>query len=192
MGRPGDGNNDPQAKQQPRLVSRASPEWEATGTRASTAPPGPGASLRARIAGEIARARSRPLRPAVLRALTCSPAAIPGFLSRLVTQIAGSYPKRVVIGVRRVSMQPTTAPALAAARTHGGFGEASAQRIAARTAAAGALESAGWALLHDRLVADHVVIAEHHRDFSLPESTGPHSGGTSNGGPSSSASYLPV
>jgi hypothetical protein len=32
-------------------------------------------------------------------------------------------------------MQPTTAPALAAARTRSGFGEASAPRIAARTAA---------------------------------------------------------
>jgi len=38
-------------------------------------PPGPGASLRARITGEIVQARSRPLRPAVLRALTCSVAA---------------------------------------------------------------------------------------------------------------------
>ena len=64
-------NEEQQAKQQPPLplVSRANLEWEATGTRTSTAPPGPGASLRARIAGETARARSRPLRPALLRGL---------------------------------------------------------------------------------------------------------------------------
>jgi len=68
------GNDDQQAKQQPprRLVSRTNLEWEATGTPTSTGPPCPGASLRARITGEIAQARSRPLRPAVLRALTCS------------------------------------------------------------------------------------------------------------------------
>ena len=70
------GNNDQQAKQQPpRLVSRANLEWEATRTRPDTGPPGPGASLRARIAGEISQAPSRPLRPAALRALTCSVAA---------------------------------------------------------------------------------------------------------------------
>ena len=64
-------------QQQPPLplVSRANLEWEAAGTRTRTAPPGPGASLRARIAGETARARSRPLRPTVLRALGCGVAA---------------------------------------------------------------------------------------------------------------------
>jgi hypothetical protein len=77
------GNDDQQAKQQqPRLVSRANLEWEATRTATSTGSPCPGASLRARIAGEIGRARSRPLRLAVLRALTCSVvAAILGALA---------------------------------------------------------------------------------------------------------------
>ena len=77
------GNDDQQAKQQqPRLVSRANLEWEATRTPTSTGSPCPGASLRARIAGEIERARSRPLRLAVLRALTCSVvAAILGALA---------------------------------------------------------------------------------------------------------------
>jgi len=55
-------------------MSQANLEWETTGTRTSTAPPGPGASLRARIAGENARARSRPLRP-TLRGLVYGVAA---------------------------------------------------------------------------------------------------------------------
>jgi len=71
-------NEEQQATQQQPplpLVSRANLEWEATGTRTSTAPPGPGASLRARIAGESASARSRPLRPALLRGLVYGVAA---------------------------------------------------------------------------------------------------------------------
>ena len=65
-------------------------------TRTSTAPPGPGASLRARIAGETARARSRPLRPTVLRALGCGVAA--GVLAAVLwALLASPNPLSVVL-----------------------------------------------------------------------------------------------
>lgn len=89
------GNDDQQAKQQqPRLVSRANLEWEATRTPTSTGSPCPGASLRARIAGEIGRARSRPLRPAVLRALTCS--VVAAVLAAILGVLASPNPASVL------------------------------------------------------------------------------------------------
>jgi len=159
-------NEEQQATQQQpplRLVSRANLEWEATGTRTSTAPPGPGASLRARIAGESARARSRALRPTVLRALGCGVAA--GVLAAvLCALLASPNPLSVVLtaaGIAAVvgfilTLHPQVTGRL-------GYEPAARDlRCQARQetrVAAGleALESAGWVVLHDRLVAAHRV-----------------------------------
>jgi len=158
-------NEEQQETQQPPLplVSRANLEWEATGTRTSTAPPGPGASLRARIAGETARARSRPLRPTVLRALGCGVAA--GVLAAVLwALLASPNPLSVVLtaaGIAAVvgfilTLHPQVTGRL------GYDPSARDLRCQARQetrVAAGleALESAGWVLLHDRLVAAHRV-----------------------------------
>ncbi len=157
-------NEEQQETQQPplRLVSRANLEWEATGTRTSTAPPGPGASLRARIAGETARARSRPLRPTVLRALVYGVAA--GIIAAVLWALLASPNP----------LQILTAAGIAAvvgfiltlhAQVTGRLGYDPSARDLRRQArqetrvAAGleALESAGWVVLHDRLVAAHRV-----------------------------------
>ncbi len=158
-------NEEQQETQQPplRLVSRANLEWEATGTRTPTAPPGPGASLRARIAGETARARSRPLRPTVLRALGCGVAA--GIIAAVLwALLASPTPLSVVLtaaGIAAVvgfilTLHPQVTGRLAYDPSARDLRRQARQetRVAAGLEA---LESAGWVLLHDRLVAAHRV-----------------------------------
>ena len=151
-------------QQQPPLplVSRANLEWEATGTRTPTAPPGPGASLRARIAGETARARSRPLRPALLRGLGCGVAA--GIIAAILWALLSSANPLQILAAAGIAAAVGFVLTLHAAGT-GRLGYEPAARDLRRQArqetrvAAGleALESAGWVLLHDRLVAAHRV-----------------------------------
>jgi hypothetical protein len=159
------GNDEQQAKQQPppRLVSRASLEWEATGTRTTTAPPGPGASLRARIAGETARARSRPLRPTILRSLAGGVAAAiaTAILWALIASPHPLWALPAASGVAAVVGFTLTLAVLGRARV--GYDRAvrdlrrQAREETRVAAGLEGLESAGWVLLHDRLVAAHRV-----------------------------------
>ncbi len=142
-------------------MSRANLEWEATRTRTSTGPPGPGASLRARIAEEIARARSRPLRPAVLRALTCSLAA--AVLAAILWALASPNPAWVLTAASTATVVGCILTVGTQVTTRFGYDPATRDlrhqaRQETRTAARlQALESAGWVLLHDRLVVAHRV-----------------------------------
>ena len=155
-------NEEQQETQQPplRLVSRANLEWETTGT--PTAPPGPGASLRARIAGETARARSRPLRPTLLRALGCGVAA--GIIAAVLWALLTSANPLQILAAAGIAAAVGFILTLHPQVT-GRLGYEPAARDLHRQArqetrvAAGleALESAGWVLLHDRLVAAHRV-----------------------------------
>ena len=157
------GNDEQQAKQQPpRLVSRANLEWESTGTRTSTAPPGPATSLQARISGETARARSRPLRPALLRALVCGAAA--GTLAAILWAVLASPDPLGVLAAGGLAVVAAAVLTLHAPLT-GRLGYNPPARDLRRQArhetrvAADleGLESAGWVVLHDRLVAAHRV-----------------------------------
>jgi len=151
-------------QQQPPLplVSRANLEWEAAGTRTRTAPPGPGASLRARIAGETARARSRPLRPTLLRGLGYGVAA--GIIAAILWALLSSANPLQILAAAGIAAAVGFVLTLHAQGT-GRLGYDPAARDLRRQArqetrvAAGleALESAGWVLLHDRLVAAHRV-----------------------------------
>jgi hypothetical protein len=149
------GNDEQQATQQPPppLVSRASLEWEATGIRTTTAPPGPGTSLRARIAAETTRARSRPLRPTILRSLAG------GVAAAIAAAILWALP--VASGVAAVVGFTLTLAVLGRARV--GYDSAVRdlrRQVREETRVAAGLEgldSAGWVLLHDRLVAAHRV-----------------------------------
>ncbi len=122
---------------------------------------GSGASLRARIAEESARARSRPLR-LTLRGLVYGVAA--GIIAAILWALLSSANPPQILAAAGIAAAVGFVLTLHAQVT-GRLGYEPAARDLRRQSrqetrvAAGleALESAGWVVLHDRLVAAHRV-----------------------------------
>jgi len=158
-------NHEPQAKRQTPaqpLVSRASLQWETAGTRAVGAPV-PAASVRARLAGQKAKARLDPRCPALIRA--GSGGVFAGVLVTVAVLLVGGPRDPLAVFTAAVVTVVVVTVVLAAWHFRARWGydamgwELRGQaRLEERVAASLApLDTAGWVLLHDRLIAAHRV-----------------------------------
>jgi len=151
--------------QQPRIgfitdgsVSRAALHWEQV-DRAGGAP-GPGASLRARASGERARARTTALRPVALRVGVPTALTIAVLVALWTAGTLGVVAAATAVGVV-LAVGAAVFGYLTRARW-GWDGPSRELRRRARhetrvAATLDPLESAGWVMLHDRLVDAHRV-----------------------------------
>jgi len=151
--------------QQPRIgfitdgsVSRAAPHWEQV-DRVGGAP-GPGASLRARASGERARARTAALRPVALRV------GVPTALTpAVIVALRPVGTLGVVAAAAAVGVVLAVGAAVFGYLTRARWGWDGPSRELRRrarhetrvAATLDPLESAGWVVLHDRLVDAHRV-----------------------------------
>ncbi len=144
----------------PPRVSRASLQWDTTDTRAPGAP-APAASVRARLAGQQAKARQHPWQPRLWRAELTG--ALTGAAAGTLTGLVGvTLWSALIVGLAvAVVVTAMTCGWLMADRYgYDSVGRELRQhvRLEERVAASlEPLETAGWVVLHDRLIAAHRV-----------------------------------
>jgi len=144
------------------VVSQASLQFDMPTDRGEAPPPDPAASVTRRIEEEKARARTVPLRPTLIRALVIGVAAAV-IAAGLVLLVPATTVLEVVIaavvafagGVALTGRTGLAAwygydPALRALRAQARDEQHAADQLAPLT-------SAGWVILHDRLIAAHRV-----------------------------------
>lgn len=150
-----------QHEAQPRPVARASMHWDVPDSSPSPIPaPVAAASVLARLSGEKSRARLQPLRPSVTRAGWLGLAA--AIVAAVFSPFAPSLTTFLLM-IAIAFLVGGSASMLWLTRARYGYSAAGRelrgrahqeQRVAA---ALEPLESAGWVMLHDRLVAAHRV-----------------------------------
>jgi len=149
----------PQAAAQ-REVSRASMHWDTTATRMPGSP-APAASVRARLDGQRAKARQHPWRPKLWRAGGAG--ILAGVAAGVLTVLGEGGPWWALGYGLAVTVMVTASAGLWSVRDRFGYDTVGRElreqvRLEERVAASlEPLETAGWVLLHDRLIAAHRV-----------------------------------
>lgn len=143
-----------------REVSRASLHWDTAAPRMPGSP-APAASVRSRLEGQRAKARQHPWQPKCWRAGGAG--VLAGVVAGVITVLAGGAPWWTLGCGLAVAVMGTAVAVVWSVRDRFGYDSVGRElreqvRLEERVAASlEPLETAGWVLFHDRLVAAHRV-----------------------------------